>query len=339
MTEYVPPKTVDELLSRYHAGERMFRKTQLYDEVIETSMPGVDFEGSSLRVLFNDVVLSGASFRNADLAFAQFDAALIGANFDGADLPWADLGWSNLKDTTFRGARLRNATFKGANLIGADFENARLDGTAFLDVDLSSLAVSTGVIHEGPSYVDHRTVLRSIRSPALGELLSRLGTPAIFVEFMTKCASSIAEPTMSSLLQSTFISYGEPDAVFARRLNEALHANGVRTFFFPEHAVPGKKLHRTMREGVNQFDRVLLICSKNSLSRRGVLNEVEETLAREARDGGASYLIPILLDDWLFEPAIDPSIGRAICDRVASDFRDPTKFDSALAKLIGALSR
>lgn len=146
---------------------------------------------------------------------------------------------------------------------------------------------------------------------------------------------------MSSLLQSTFISYGEPDMAFARRLYEALHANGVRTFFFPEHAVPGKKLHRMMREGVNQFDRVLLICSKNSLSRRGVLNEVEETLAREARDGGASYLIPILLDDWLFDSAnsIEPSIEQAIRDRVASDFRDPTKFNSSLAKLIGALSR
>jgi len=48
-----------------------------------------------------------------------------------------------------------------------------------------------------------------------------------------------------------------------------------------------------MREGVNKFERVIVICSANSLSRRGVLNEIEETLQREARDGGASYLIRI----------------------------------------------
>lgn len=70
---------------------------------------------------------------------------------------------------------------------------------------------------------------------------------------------------MRSLLQSTFISFGEPDRAFAKRLHESLHSNGVRTFFFPEHATPGKKLHRLMRDGVNSFDRVILVCSKASL--------------------------------------------------------------------------
>ena len=62
-------------------------------------------------------------------------------------------------------------------------------------------------------------------------------------------------------------------------------------FFFAEHAEPGEKLHRTMRKGVNEHDRLILIGSKVSLDRKGVLNELEEILTREARDGGASYLI------------------------------------------------
>ena len=62
-------------------------------------------------------------------------------------------------------------------------------------------------------------------------------------------------------------------------------------FFFAEHAEPGEKLHRTMRKGVNEHDRLILICSMASLDRKGVLNELEEILTREARDGGASYLI------------------------------------------------
>lgn len=34
------------------------------------------------------------------------------------------------------------------------------------------------------------------------------------------------------MMQSVFISFGGPDEAFARKLNEALHSNGVRTFFF-----------------------------------------------------------------------------------------------------------
>lgn len=55
-----------------------------------------------------------------------------------------------------------------------------------------------------------------------------------------------------------------------------------------------------MREGINKHDRMILICSKHSLDRPGVLNEIEEVLAREAREGGTAYLIRIRLDDYLF---------------------------------------
>jgi hypothetical protein len=46
---------------------------------------------------------------------------------------------------------------------------------------------------------------------------------------------------------------------------------------------------------------VLLLCSRHSLNQKGVLNEIQETLAREARDGGASYLLPIMLDDYVLK--------------------------------------
>ena len=89
-------------------------------------------------------------------------------------------------------------------------------------------------------------------------------------------------------LQSTFISYGGPDEAFARKLNDALKIQGVQTFFFHDDAPPGDKLHDVMRTGVNEHDRVILVCSQNSLERPGLLTELEETLARESRDGGAT---------------------------------------------------
>ena len=147
------------------------------------------------------------------------------------------------------------------------------------------------------------------------------------------------------MLQSTFISYGGPDTDFAKRINDVLLKNGVVTFFFVKDAIPGQKLHRLMREGVNRHDRVILICSRASLNRSGVLNEIAETLQREARDGGKEYLIPITLDDYVFEEwkPNDPGLAQSIKDRVVADFRetedDLPKFNSGMLRLIAALKR
>lgn len=146
-------------------------------------------------------------------------------------------------------------------------------------------------------------------------------------------------------MQSTFISYGSPDEPFARKLYEALKQNNVTTFFFAEHAVPGEKLHRLMRNGVNEYDRVILVCSKNSLDRTGVLNEIEELLAREARNGGTSYLIPVRLDNYVFHGwnPPHPDTAQAIRDRVVADFEgaesNQGKFDVAFSRLLLALSQ
>jgi hypothetical protein len=343
--KYRPPRTADELVERYAKGERRFPRTNLRDESIDADLPGIDLNDSTLRgVMFGDIHLEGASFRRADAAFNIFDANLEGADFHAADLSWSNFGWSNLTNANLHGANLRHAQFMSGRLEGCNFTRASLDETSFLDVSLVSLCHAEGVAHHGPSYVDHRTVMRSLGSANVKDVLLRMGMPAIFVEYMVDCAHSTGG-SIFSLLQSTFLSYGAPDEAFAQRLYEALHANGVRTFFFGAHAVPGKKLHRLMREGVNEYDRVVLICSKASLSRKGVLNEIEETLQREARDGGASYLIPIRIDDYVlneWSPA-DRGLAQTIRDRVVADFTrldvNPGKFERSLQMLITALKR
>lgn len=104
----------------------------------------------------------------------------------------------------------------------------------------------------------------------------------------------------SSMYQSIFISYGGPDQEAVGTLNKALKRVGVSTWFFPDDSIPGQKLHRMMHEGVNKHDKVLLVCSKNSLTRNGVLNEIERVFEREAKEGGSDILIPVTLDDYIF---------------------------------------
>lgn len=342
---YIPPKSADELIERYIQGERMFHGTFLNGEAIETSLPGIDLSHSRLHVIFSDVDLTGASFYNADLSFTHFEANLLDANFTYADLGWTDFGRSNLTNATFDGASLHNTQFKSSNLDNCDFKDAGLYQTIFIDVSLVSLCASKWVNHVGPSYFDHRTVVRSMRAPNLKEVLKNMGTPAVFVEYLVDCAKSLSGAALSSLLQSTFISFSKPDEAFAKRLNDALHSNGVRTFFFPEHAVPGRKLFIVMHEGVNEFDRVIVICSEASLnSSKGVRNEIKQTLARESRDEGASYLIPIRLDDYIFNWSPDEMyLATEIRDRVITDFSNldtvPGKFEVSLQKLITALKK
>ena len=143
--------------------------------------------------------------------------------------------------------------------------------------------------------------------------------------------------------RSVFISYGEPDKGFAIRLNDGLRRAGVLTFFFPVDAPPGAKLHSVMRDGVNRYDRVLLICSRMSLDRRGVANELEETLQRKSREGGKAILIPVTIDDYLFSnwAPQNPGTAQAVRDRVVADFRgaigDDAAFEHALGRVVAVL--
>lgn len=144
---------------------------------------------------------------------------------------------------------------------------------------------------------------------------------------------------------SAFISYGGPDEAIAARITNALKDKGVKTWFFKDDALPGQKLHRMMSDGVSDHDRVIFLCSKESLSRPGVLNELERVLEREAREGGADILMPIALDDYVFKDWAPTrrDIADQVRSRVIGDFRgadtDATKFDQEIDKVVRALSR
>ena len=121
---------------------------------------------------------------------------------------------------------------------------------------------------------------------------------------------------------SAFISYGAPDEAVARRVYEELLNVGVRCFFFPSHAVPGMRLYRSLCDSLRAFDRLVLLCSANSLGRRGVSYEIEQALARELEEGGAELIIPVALDDAVFEgTALHQHAIAQLRQRVIADFR------------------
>jgi uncharacterized protein YjbI with pentapeptide repeats len=285
--------------------------------------------------------LSGANLSRTNLSYANLE----GANLSGANLRYAFLTRTELTKADLTHADLTGAYLAGAYLADANFGGVTLAYTDLTNADLGSLCeASPPLVHEGPSTIDHRSIVRSVGSPRLREFLVRAGMLEIFAEYMIDCAKSVSWSAFQ-MMRSSFISYGAPDEAFAKKINDALCRNGVATFLFSEHAKPGEKLHRMMRRAVNAHDRVVLICSKASLIRKGVMNEIEETLAREAREGGETYLIPIRLDDYVFtgwKPKRE-DIAQAIRDRVVADFEgadnDEAKFTRELGKLLKVLTK
>jgi predicted DCC family thiol-disulfide oxidoreductase YuxK len=146
-----------------------------------------------------------------------------------------------------------------------------------------------------------------------------------------------------NLLRSAFISYGGPDELAVTEIYKALLAHGVQLWFFPVHSVPGQKLHRMMSDGVDRHDRVLFVCSEDSLRRPGVLNELERVLEREAREGGSEVLIPITLDDYVYKDwaPTRPDIANQIRSRVIPKIRPSSElgFIEDIRKIVSALRR
>ena len=146
-----------------------------------------------------------------------------------------------------------------------------------------------------------------------------------------------------TVYQSVFLSYGGPDEDFAATIYRALVARGVDVFFFPETARLGQRIHRTISQGVHDHDRVVLICSEQSLNRPGVLNEIEQVLDREAAEGGTERLLPIALDDYVKRwspPRLD--LARQVQQRVTAFFpsRDPAspEYEKQFARLLHAIT-
>jgi hypothetical protein len=385
-TPHKPLTRTEEQLRRYFSPQRVakirsatrFMGHLLGVKALGQNFNSADFRGANLKgAYFEGASLIDADLGGADLRGADFrEANLDGAHLDGADLTGARLGGANLRRTDLTAAilvdaDLRDAHLIGAILVGAKLVNAHLFGTNFGGANLAEAAVDgahlslTSLVdvdlfpfcnavppirHVGPTTVDYRSVLRSLRAPRLKEFLVHTGMPEIFAEYTIDCAMSV-KGSVFKLLRSTYISYGQPDVAFAKKLNDALSRNGVATFFFKEHALPGKKLHRLIRTGVNAYDRVILVCSKASLTRPGVLNEIEETLAREANDAGDECLIPLRLDDHVFSDDFTDEckkLGKedflpALRRRIIGDFReaekDDGKFTSELLKVIAVLKK
>src|SRR5258708_1764705 len=114
---YEPPRSAEELLRRYTAGERYFP---------EADIP----ENSSLR----DAVLAGAYFKDAWLSSVDFRGAILReCRFEGGNVKCSDFRGADLRGAVFTGTHVEATEWDEANVAGADFAEAFAYGSAIRD--------------------------------------------------------------------------------------------------------------------------------------------------------------------------------------------------------------
>ena len=267
---------------------------------VKPELPGADLhlaplDGANLR----GAILIGADLSGADLIEADLRNALLHrANLTSAMLPGANLD----------GANLRRGILTGADLHSSSLRGTKFANTIFADTDLDHAEGINTCIHNGPSFIDHRTLAKN---PHLPEAFLRgCGLSDLEIEFyklyqkeltpgqITDIGYRIIELRSDPAIQfhSCFISYSSKDDSFAYKLHDDLQDSGVRCWFDQVDLRIGQKIRPAIYDAIRLHDKLLLILSEDSVLSPWVEGEVEAAFEKERRHG-ETVLFPIRLDE------------------------------------------
>lgn len=352
--------TRQEVAERLQAERNAGRTPNLCRMRMWGDYSGLDFTSEFANESAFTSEILGADFRNARLRGCNFSRAdLASANLRGTDLSNSDLSGANLYTALLEEANLRNASFKNSNLIsaelqsvqvaGADFSGARFGRTSIGDVDLSGAFNLDQAVHYRPSSISSRTLRLTAAGLAnMPELTRRLvfsflANSGVDEELLATVRTWIDKPIE---FWSVFLSHSSIDKLFARKLYADLRLAGVNCWFDEKQILPGDNILDFVDQGIRLWDKVILVCSENSLSARSgwwVEQEIERALAKERKlrsNGSAlSVLVPITLDDYVFD-TWKSRFKASVIDKHVGDFRQWHKTDEyslAFERLIKAL--
>ena len=285
-------------------------------------------------------MLIASDLRVANLSEAHLSRAhLSRAHLSQAILSKVDLRWTDLRWTDLSGAYLSEADLSGALLGGANLSGSRIGWTVFANNDLSDVKGLETVGHDGPSTVGVDTLFKS-RGQISQVFLRGCGLPEDFITYVPSLTDRAIE------FYSCFISYSHADQSFARRLHDALQGRGIRCWLDEHQLLPGHDIYAEVDRGVRLWDKVLLCCSKDSLTSWWVDNEINSAFEKEqqlmkARGEKVLALIPLDLDGYVFGDEWKNGKAGQVRSRLAADFkgwkRSHKKFEAAFERLVKAL--
>jgi uncharacterized protein YjbI with pentapeptide repeats len=290
------------------------------------------------------VDLRGASLRSANLG----GYSLRGANLSRADLSWANLCGADLRGASLSGANLRWANLRGANLCGANFSKADLSeanlSEALLcetDFGAANLRDTKGLAEcnfEGPCILDIRAIQHSGLLPL--PFLRGCGLPDSFIEYLPSLLNEAIQRF------SCVISYSQKDRPFAKRLFDTLQGRDIRCWLNEKRTRPSVDIYEDVDRGIRIWDKMLLCCSKDSLSSWWVDKEIstafeKEQKLRKERGRKTLALIPLDLDGYLRSGHWQGGKAQQVRSRMVADFRgwngSHERFESEVGRVVLAL--
>ena len=102
------------------------------------------------------------------------------------------------------------------------------------------------------------------------------------------------------LRYSCFLCHSKRDKEFVDKLYSDLLASSISCWYFPEDAVFGKGVWSEIDGKIQSSEKVIVVCSSNSLQSSPVIREIERVLQREDVEK-KDILIPIAIDNYIFQ--------------------------------------
>jgi hypothetical protein len=120
----------------------------------------------------------------------------------------------------------------------------------------------------------------------------------MYMESLLDIRRAITLPDLPPTFYSCFISYSRIDKQFAALLGSSLIKNQVDVWKDTENMEAGRFWRAQIHEIVKSYDKLILVCSRHSVLRLNVVDEIASAMERE-REMHVQKLFPIRLDDFI----------------------------------------
>lgn len=289
------------------AGEKSPRLRLHGIQLNGLDLSGADFRRAWLKsVDFTGSILRDCEFSETDISYCKFlDADLRGSSFTDAELSYCDFDRARLcgtvlndthtsecsfLDTDFSDSLMFKTVFALALLKGANFEHVYLADAVFTGCSELHVAIGLGDIYfSGPSALDLETIRASIVELPI-KFLEGIGYTHEEIEVLHALYSR------GIRFYSCFISHAEADLRFAEKLRSDLIENNVSCWHYGHDMEGGKHWRTQVQTAIKLHDKLLLVCSHNSVFRQNVVEEIIDAIEMEQRSG-EQKLFPIRLDN------------------------------------------